>query len=209
MSDLENRMPDQQDPAPEGPAEPERPDRRTQRGRHLRRSLTATAMTVAVAMIAIGAVRIGFVNRGAAVVAPTSEPTPPLTTAPPTVTPTETPSISSPTGPVQAPASCSSLQGAPPKGRFSAVKGWIAYRSGCRIVAVDPAHPQDTLSLGPSLGADPIGWSRDGARLLLLGEPEDFVLWDEYGWTRRDSRDRLPAGSLRPERGRSQGPTHQ
>jgi Tol biopolymer transport system component len=50
------------------------------------------------------------------------------------------------------------------------VHGWIAYRSGSAIMAVDPAMPSKKVVLEPSLRADPAFWSRDGSRLLLVGE---------------------------------------
>jgi len=51
------------------------------------------------------------------------------------------------------------------------VHGWIAFRSGSEIVAVDPTEPKDRLALGSSHGDDPIAWSSDGTKLLL--RPED------------------------------------
>ena len=92
--------------------------------------------------------------------------TPRVSGAPATVTPS---SGSSP-GPEPASPSCTSQQHLPPEGEFSDVQGWIAYRCGSLIVAVDPGHPNHPLSLGPSHGADPIEWSRDGTRLLLQRE---------------------------------------
>jgi Tol biopolymer transport system component len=56
---------------------------------------------------------------------------------------------------------------------FTRVRGWIAFRSGSQIVAVDPANPKDTLVLGPALGDDPIAWSSDGAKLLLRSRQEE------------------------------------
>jgi dipeptidyl aminopeptidase/acylaminoacyl peptidase len=53
---------------------------------------------------------------------------------------------------------------------FADVHGWIAYRSGQEVVAVDPGNPRDTVALRPSHGADPIGWSPDGTRLLLSSD---------------------------------------
>jgi Tol biopolymer transport system component len=52
----------------------------------------------------------------------------------------------------------------------AAVHGWIAYRSGTAIMAVDPAEPEKRVVLVPSLQADPTFWSRDGRRLLFVGE---------------------------------------
>jgi hypothetical protein len=58
---------------------------------------------------------------------------------------------------------------APSEDPFANVHGWIAYRDGQEIVAVDPAHPNNTLRLGPSSESDPMAWSADGTRLLLRG----------------------------------------
>jgi Tol biopolymer transport system component len=69
-----------------------------------------------------------------------------------------------------------------PTSRFAQVHGWIAYRDGSQIVAVDPADPARRISLGPANGADPIGWSRDGTRLLLRPEPEAVVYWQGGQW---------------------------
>jgi Tol biopolymer transport system component len=54
---------------------------------------------------------------------------------------------------------------------FANVRGWVAYRNGSNIVAVDPANPDATLVLGTCVDADPIGWSADGTRLLLRSGP--------------------------------------
>jgi hypothetical protein len=51
--------------------------------------------------------------------------------------------------------------------RFAQVRGWIAYRSGSGIMAVDPANPSLPLVIGLSEGAEPIAWSPDGTALLL------------------------------------------
>ena len=59
--------------------------------------------------------------------------------------------------------------------------GWIAFRSEDDLVAVDPANPANRVSFGSSGGADPIGWSADGTRLLLRPHPELFVEFDG-GW---------------------------
>jgi hypothetical protein len=60
----------------------------------------------------------------------------------------------------------------PPDSTFGQVHGWIAFRDGEELVAVDPADPTVSVPLGNSLGADPIAWSRDGTRLLLRPHPE-------------------------------------
>ena len=58
---------------------------------------------------------------------------------------------------------------------FARAGGWIAFRNGSKIVAVDPANPKDTLVLGPSLDDDPIAWSSDGTKLLLRSRLEEEV----------------------------------
>lgn len=50
---------------------------------------------------------------------------------------------------------------------FGQVHGSITFREGSQIVTVDPADPSTRISLGAADGADPIGWSKDGTRLLL------------------------------------------
>lgn len=70
----------------------------------------------------------------------------------------------------------------PPTGTFADVHGWIAYRSGSDIRAVDPTNPKETLVIGSSMEADPIGWSRDGRRLLLRPHPEQQVFYADGGW---------------------------
>lgn len=49
------------------------------------------------------------------------------------------------------------------------VPGWIAYRDGSEIVAVDTADPTKTISLVTAEDRALIDWSRDGTRLLLQG----------------------------------------
>jgi Tol biopolymer transport system component len=68
---------------------------------------------------------------------------------------------------VQAPQLC--VPGAAkPSDRFALVHGCITHSDGSEIWAVDPNHPSNRISLGPSLGMAPIAWSRDGSRLLLV-----------------------------------------
>jgi dipeptidyl aminopeptidase/acylaminoacyl peptidase len=61
----------------------------------------------------------------------------------------------------------------PPSDVFTRVHGWIAYKDGPDLMAVDPAHPTNRISLGPS-DRSPMAWSRDGARLLLGFGPGKF-----------------------------------
>lgn len=66
--------------------------------------------------------------------------------------------------------------------RFEDVHGWIAFRSGEDLVAVDPANPANPVSFGSSGGADPIGWSADGTQLLLRPHPELIAEFFDGGW---------------------------
>jgi TolB protein len=56
---------------------------------------------------------------------------------------------------------------------FSKVEGWIAFRSGSDIVAIDPSRPKDTFVLAPALDDEPIAWSLDGTKLLLRSRQEE------------------------------------
>lgn len=84
---------------------------------------------------------------------------------------------------------------------FEDVHGWIALRSGEDLLAVDPADPGETISLGsfhacpfqgylnPCGDGDPVGWSRDGTRLLVSIRIEGsgsslYVLGDDGSRTR-------------------------
>ena len=51
---------------------------------------------------------------------------------------------------------------------FSPILGWIVYRDGLELAAIDPDNFQNTLSLGPANNLLPLGWSADGTRLLLM-----------------------------------------
>jgi WD40-like Beta Propeller Repeat len=53
-----------------------------------------------------------------------------------------------------------------------AVRGWIAYGDGTRILAVNPTSPDDKVVLKSAIDADPTSWSRDGNRLLVVGDEE-------------------------------------
>src|SRR5260370_37257776 len=50
---------------------------------------------------------------------------------------------------------------------FAAVHGYITYADAMEIWALDPHHPANRISMGPSHGLFPIAWSRDGSQLLL------------------------------------------
>jgi len=51
--------------------------------------------------------------------------------------------------------------------QFAAVHGYITYADATEILAVDPHHPANRISMGLSHGLSPIAWSRDGSQLLL------------------------------------------
>lgn len=75
-------------------------------------------------------------------------------------------SASVPVGPTPRP-SVSQDRGVVPPGSFDDVRGWISYRGGGSLMAVDPENPANRLMLGHVNDADPIGWSSDGSQLLL------------------------------------------
>jgi hypothetical protein len=69
-----------------------------------------------------------------------------------------------------------------PIGTFAQVRGWITYRSGGQILAIDPADPTDAVAIAEAEECwqaahiprtcgvpDPVGWSRDGTKLLVSG----------------------------------------
>jgi len=59
---------------------------------------------------------------------------------------------------------------------FARARGWITFRKGAQIIAVDPANPKNTVVLPHSLDADdPIAWSPDGTKLLLRSETNDGI----------------------------------
>jgi WD40 repeat protein len=60
--------------------------------------------------------------------------------------------------------------------------GWIAYRSGSEIIAVDAANPDRERVIGESRGADPIAWSADGSKLLLRPHPDPVPVWEDGMW---------------------------
>ena len=86
----------------------------------------------------------------------------------------------------------------PPSGH-----GWIAFRDGSRIAAVDPDNAQRRTVLGTTEGADPIAWSRDGSE-MLLHLPHMFG-GDLYVWNVNGVRTRLTydlsatSGSFSPD----------
>jgi len=89
------------------------------------------------------------------------------------VSPESRPTPAEPTSKVDAGTTAPSLQPSPIDA-FAKVHGWIAYRDGQDIVAVDPEDPTARVVLGDSAGLDPIGWSQDGTRLLLLSGGTEY-----------------------------------
>ena len=67
-----------------------------------------------------------------------------------------------------------------PSSKFASVGGYITYGDRSEIWALDPNHPSNRISLGPSNGMMPIAWSRDGSRLLLM--EQRTVGMDPYIW---------------------------
>jgi Tol biopolymer transport system component len=95
-----------------------------------------------------------------------------------------------------------------PSDRFALVHGYITYTIGSGIWAVDPRHPDNRVSLGPSNGETPIAWSRDGSRLLLreqrnartAGIAQDLCVMNADGSQTRLTSDGLSAeGSFSPD----------
>ncbi len=82
------------------------------------------------------------------------------------------------------------------RGIFEDMRGWIVFRSAENLVAVDPASPTNRVSFAPSLGADPIGWSADGTRLLLLPQPETIPVFGSDGMWWIYEGDPREAGSV-------------
>ena len=56
---------------------------------------------------------------------------------------------------------------------FTPIEGWIVYSFNSELMAVDPANPEAQLSLGPANDLEPVGWSADGTRLLLVETDKD------------------------------------
>src|SRR5260370_11347675 len=76
--------------------------------------------------------------------------------------------------------------------RFASVHGYITYSDWSEIWAVDPNHPANSMSLGPSHGLMPIVWSGDGSRLLL----RTSVIGDLYVMNADGCQTRLTSDGL-------------
>jgi WD40-like Beta Propeller Repeat len=61
-------------------------------------------------------------------------------------------------------------------------QGWIAFRNGTTVVAVDPTDPTRQRVMGESLAADPIAWATNGRRLLLAAHPDEVPFWQDGMW---------------------------
>jgi hypothetical protein len=69
-------------------------------------------------------------------------------------------------------------------GVFESIRGWIVYRVGDHLEAVDPADSSSrhTLEIPDAPGAVPAGWSADGSILALTDEPNsDLYVMDRQG----------------------------
>src|SRR5712664_1905698 len=95
-----------------------------------------------------------------------------------------------------------------PSDRFALAHGCITYSDGSEIWAVDPNHPANRISLGPSHGMTPVAWSRDGSRMLLMEvsnagtaqEAQDLnVMSADGSQTRLTSDGRTGDGSFSPD----------
>jgi Tol biopolymer transport system component len=90
--------------------------------------------------------------------------------------------------------------------QFSLAHGCITYNDGSQIWAVDPNHPSNRISLGPSVGLMSMAWSRDGSRLLLSEETDAGIAHEDLYVANADgSRIRLTSdggstgGSFSPD----------
>ncbi len=69
-------------------------------------------------------------------------------------------------------------------GIFEPIRGWIVYKVGDHLEALDPADPpsRHTLEILDAPGAVPAGWSADGSLLALTDEPNsDMYVMDRQG----------------------------
>jgi len=90
--------------------------------------------------------------------------------------------------------------------QFALVHGFITYTYGSEIWAVDPKHPANRTSLGVDGGPfrpEPLAWSRDGDRLLLLMEWREAgaagITWDLCAMNADGSQTRLTGDGLTRE----------
>ena len=80
--------------------------------------------------------------------------------------------------------------------RFASVHGYITYSDGSEIWAVDPNHPANRTSLGPSQGLRPTVWSGDGSRLLLRTRVSNAYIGDLYVMNADGCQTRLTSDGL-------------
>ena len=104
---------------------------------------------------------------------------------------------------------------AQPTDQLALARSYITYTHGAEIWAVDPNNTSNQISLGPSHDRMPIGWSRDGSRLLLVAQTDvkdssgavTGIKRDLYVMNRDGSQKRLTSdgmslgGSLSPDGG--------
>jgi TolB protein len=87
---------------------------------------------------------------------------------------------------------------------FTRARGWITYvgGGGSAIVAVDPTHPANRITLGPADGRGPIAWSGDGSRLLLRRSSDtgsDLYIMKSDGSVTRLARGGYSGASFSPD----------
>jgi Tol biopolymer transport system component len=94
-----------------------------------------------------------------------------------------------------------------PSDRFALVHGYITYADAMEIRAVDPNHPANRISLGPSNGLRSMAWSRDGSRLLRMEQngtgaetkQDLYVMNADCSQTRLTSDGTSSEGSFSPD----------
>jgi Tol biopolymer transport system component len=93
-----------------------------------------------------------------------------------------------------------------PTDRFALAHGCITYNDGAEIRAVDPNHPSNRISLGPSSGLTSMAWSRDGSHLLVIEETNAglahkdlYVMNADGSQTRLTSDGDTTGGSFSPD----------
>jgi Tol biopolymer transport system component len=81
------------------------------------------------------------------------------------------------------------------------VHGYITFANAGEMWTLDPNHPSNRISLGPSNGMTPLMWSRDGSRLLLAGQFPLGQNWqkDLYVMNADGSQTRLTCDGLSPQ----------
>jgi len=82
---------------------------------------------------------------------------------------------------------------------FAGVHGWIIYRTGSDIMAVDPSSPDNTIPFAPAMGSSPLAWSQDGGQLLLEADGDLYVLKSDGSRARVTYVGGIVGGALSPD----------